>query len=70
MAACDAQVQAWRAHPSTADRAKEVWSELGSTNTVIAEALNGLATTATESADSTGGKSFEAGAKVSHDPCV
>lgn len=66
-AACDAQVQAWRADPSTADRAKEVWSELGSTNTVIAEVLNSLAKIATESADSTGGKSFDTGAKVGHD---
>lgn len=68
MTACDPQVQAWRAHPSTADRAKEVWLELGSTNTNIAKVLNALATAATESAGSTGGKSFEARAKVSHDP--
>lgn len=64
---CGAQVQAWLADPLTADRAKEVWSALGSTNTIIAEVLNALATTATESADSTGGKKFEAGTKVSHD---
>lgn len=61
------QVQAWRADPSTADRAKDVWSELGSTNNVIAKMFNALATTATES-DSAGGNNFETGARVSHDP--
>lgn len=67
MTACDAQVQAWRAHPSTTDRAKQVWSALGSTNTIIARLLNALATTATASAGSTEGKNFEDGAKVGYD---
>jgi len=58
------QVQAWRAEPSTAGRAKEVWSTLGSTNTIIAQMLNALATTAAASEDSFGTQSFEAGAKV------
>eukprot|EP00752_Nemacystus_decipiens_P017941 g16082.t1 len=55
------KVQAWRAHLSTAAQAEEVWSELGSTNTIIANVLNALATTAT---DSLRGKSFETGAKA------
>lgn len=58
------QVQAWRADASTAERAKEVWSDLGSTNTTIAEMLNVLATTAAASEDTPGDKGFELGAKV------
>lgn len=56
------QVQAWRADPSTADQARHVWSSLGSTNTIIAEMLNSLATAAAASTD---GHNFEASAKVS-----
>ncbi|CAM9794975.1 unnamed protein product [Ectocarpus sp. 6 AP-2014] len=59
------KVQAWRAHPSTADEAKELWSTLGSTNTVIAKTLNALAArAAVVPGGSTGGQSFEADAKV------
>ncbi len=58
------QVQAWRADLSTAGRAKEVWSTLGATNTIIAKMLNALATTAAASGDSSGAQSFDAGAKV------
>ncbi|CAM9599342.1 unnamed protein product [Ectocarpus fasciculatus] len=59
------KVQAWRAHPSTADQAKELWSTLGSTNTVIAKTLNALAAMAAVAPEgSTGGQSFEADAKV------
>lgn len=60
------QVLAWRADPSTAAKAKEVWSELASTNSVIVELLNHLAAMASVSrAHATqGASSFEAAMKV------
>lgn len=58
------QVQAWRVDPATADRAKELWSTLGTTNTAIADALNSLATEAS-SVSTTSDNSFETAAKVS-----
>lgn len=62
----DIQVLAWRADPSTADRANEVWSSLASTNTAIAELLNALATAAASSSSQvdTGDESFEASMQV------
>ena len=60
------QVLAWRADPSTADQANEVWSSLASTNTTIAALLNALATAAASSSceEDTGDQSFEASMKV------
>ncbi|CAM9091981.1 unnamed protein product [Ascophyllum nodosum] len=57
------KVHAWRVDAATADRAKDMWSMLGSTNTAIVESLNSLAAAAS-SGGTASDKSFEASAMV------